>query len=89
MMSVRRWRARHLFVAWGVYWVGLLAVVATRPLLEYWRISRSPSGHGTVKYSFEGGMLELALWIAGPPLALFLLWLATRERRPVDERVSG
>jgi hypothetical protein len=88
MISIRRWRARHLFVAWGLYWVGLLAVVSSRPLLEYWRIARS-DGHGTVGYSYEGGMLELALWLAGPPLVLFAIWLATRERRPAEERVNG
>ena len=89
MISIRRWQARHLFIAWGVYWAGLLAVVAARPLIEYWRITRLPGGHGTIKYTFDGGMLAPSLWIAGPPLALFLIWLATRERQRTGERVGS
>jgi hypothetical protein len=71
-----------------VYWVGLLATVAWRPLLGYWRIARSAEGHGTVGYTYSGGMLPLALWIAGPPLLLFLLWLATRSRVEHAETVN-
>ena len=82
MIPLRQWRAHHLFRSWLVYWAGLLAVSAWRPLLEYWRITRSPSGHGSVSYSFQGTALSLALWIAAPPLLLFLVWLATRTREP-------
>jgi hypothetical protein len=82
VISFRHWQPRHLFRSWIAYWLALLAVVAGRPLLEYWRISRSASKHGTVGFSYSGGLLPLALWIAGPPLVLFLLWLATRSRVP-------
>ena len=82
MIPFRQWRARHLFRSWVAYWVALLGVVAWRPLLEYWRISHSATGHGSVGYSFSGSMLSMALWIAGPPLVLFVLWLATRTREP-------
>jgi hypothetical protein len=84
----RQWRARHLFGGWVAYWIALLAVTAWRPLLEYWRISRSPTGHGSVAYTYSGGMLALALWIAGPPLLLFVVWVATRDRVPEPERVE-
>jgi len=86
MIPFRQWQPRHLFRSWFAYWLVLLAAVAWRPLLEYWRISRSPTGHGTVGVNYSGGMLPLALWIAGPPLVLFLLWLATRSRAPEPER---
>lgn len=95
MIPFRQWQARHLFRSWVAYWVALLGVVAWRPLVEYWRITRSASGHGTVGYTYSGGMLALALWIAGPPLLVFLVWLTTRDRsrarlpeRP-DERMPG
>ena len=90
MIPLRRWQARHLFWSWGLYWAGLLAAVAWRPLMEYWRITRSPSGHGSMRYTYSGGGLSLVLWIAGPPLLLFALWLATRSRQPegVGERMS-
>lgn len=82
MLSIRRWRASHLFRVWIAYWILLFGYIAWRPLLEYWRITRSPSGHGSVGYSYSGSMLRAALWIAGPPLALFVLWLVTRTREP-------
>lgn len=90
MISIRRWHARHLFLSWTAYWLALLAFVAWRPLVEYWRITRSPSGHGSVGLTYSGGALPAALWIAGPPLLIFLVWLATRsrdvEREPVRQR---
>jgi hypothetical protein len=86
VLPFRQWRASHLFRSWLVYWAVLLLVVAWRPLMEYWRIRMSPSGHGSVGYSYSGGLIVPALWIAGPPLILFGLWLATRRRMP-DERV--
>jgi hypothetical protein len=92
VLPLRQWRAAHLFRAWLVYWVGLLAVAAWRPLVEYWRITRSPTGHGSVGYTYSGGMLPLALWIAGPPLVVFAIWLATRSRTPekhMGERMEG
>ena len=82
MIPFRQWQARHLFRSWVVYWAALLAVIAWRPLLEYWRISRSATKHGTVSVGYSGGMLPMALWIAGPPLVMFLIWLATRSRAP-------
>ena len=88
MLPLRQWRASHLFRAWMAYWVALLAVVAWRPLTEYWRISRS-NGHGTVGYSYSGGLLPLALWIAGPPLVMFVVWVATRERHGERFTVNG
>src|SRR5258708_6991975 len=86
VIPFRQWQPRHLFRSWIAYWLVLLAAVAWRPFLEYWRISRSPTGHGTVGANYSGGMLPLALWIAGPPLVLFLLWLATRSHAPEPER---
>jgi len=65
----------------------LLAFVAWRPLVEYWRITRSPGGHGTVGLTYSGGALQAALWIAGPPLLIFIAWLATRSRNVERERV--
>jgi len=70
---------RHLVASWVVYWAGLLAVVAGRPLWRYWQLQLG-SEHGTVGFSYTGSATRLALWIAGPPLLLFLLWLVARSR---------
>jgi hypothetical protein len=37
---------------------------------------------GRVVSGHSGSLLALALWIAGPPLILWLVWLAQRPARP-------
>jgi hypothetical protein len=87
VISIRRWHARQLIQSWIAYWFALLAFFAWRPILEYWRITRSASGHGSVNLTFSGDPLHGALWIAGPPLVIFLVWLATRTRTGEREQV--
>jgi hypothetical protein len=88
VIPLRRWQPRHLFGSWVAYWIALLAVVFWRPLYQLWRASRGPATHATVGFTYSGSALALALWIAGPPLLLFLLWVATRprDRAPFPER---
>jgi hypothetical protein len=83
-MWIRDWTSRHLVISWLVYWAGLVAVVAGRPLLEYLRL-QTTDGHGEVGFSYSGSLFTLALWIAGPPLLLFLAWLTMRPRVPTDQ----
>jgi hypothetical protein len=100
---LRRWRARHLLVAWIVYWVALLVVSLNSALGAATRALAAPDGHGSIGATVENGnfllkvttegqtwtgtasLTTMALWFAGPPLVLFLVWLATR-RAPVAER---
>jgi hypothetical protein len=100
---LRRWRARHLLIAWIVYWVVLLVVSLRSALGMTVRALTGPAGHGSIGASVENGnfilkvvaagetwtgttsLTAMALWFAGPPLVLFLVWLATR-RAPVAER---
>jgi hypothetical protein len=84
LMWIRDWTSRHLVISWLVYWAGLVAVVAGRPLLEYLRL-QTTDGHGEVGFSYSGSLFTLALWIAGPPLLLFLAWLTMRPRVPTDQ----
>lgn len=78
-MWIREWSARHLVASWLAYWAGLLAVVGWRPLTEYWRLQRADA-HGEVSLAYSGSLLTLSLWVAGPPLLLFLVWLGARAR---------
>jgi len=100
---LRRWRAKHLLLAWIVYWVVLLVVSLRQALGVVMRGLTAPGSHGSVGASFENGnfilkvttdaqtwtgttsFATIALWFAGPPLVLFLLWLVTR-RAPMAER---
>jgi len=93
-LSLRRWRPRHLLLAWGAYWLALLAVALGRPALEAWRMSRRPDAHGTISagvddavahlsiavdgapaWSGSASILSITLWLVGPPLVLWVLWL--------------
>jgi hypothetical protein len=99
-LSLRRWRPRHLFLAWSGYWLALLLLALGRPMLAAWRLTRSPPGDGRISaelgsagahlsivergvavWSGSASLLTLALWIVGPPLLLWLAWLA-QQRRP-------
>ena len=100
-LSFRRWRARHLLLAWIAYWLVLLAVKLGPALAAAVRAVSSPDGHGKIDVSSDGGMLtahitgdavawsgaasltSIMLWIAVPPLLLWLAWLVSR-RAPAD-----
>ena len=99
--SLSRWRARHLLVAWTVYWVGLIVIGLHTAIGAANRALSAPKGLGSISASVADGnfvlkmtseaevwvgtmsLTTMALWFAGPPLLLFLLWLVTR-RSPVD-----
>lgn len=105
MGFLRRWQAKHLLLAWVLYWV-VLALVALRPaLVAVARAMNAPDGHGSISadvtngiaklnVAFEGqswtgsaSLTSLALWIAGPPLMLWIGWFLTR-RAPDRARES-
>ncbi|HKG92409.1 MAG TPA: hypothetical protein VKA84_10975 [Gemmatimonadaceae bacterium] len=107
-LSFRRWGARHLLLAWLVYWAALIVVGLGRALLAIRRATSLPDGHGTVSanfgdgnlmltviengvttYSGSVGVLAAALWIAGPPLVLWLAWLVTRPRRDAEAATTA
>ncbi|HEX6059965.1 MAG TPA: hypothetical protein VFZ11_13225 [Gemmatimonadaceae bacterium] len=76
---LRRWSHRELLGSWVAYWIGLIAVVAAPAFLEWWRLQRT-GAHGSVSVTVDAGAVEMALWIAGPPLLVFVLWLLARPR---------
>lgn len=103
MSFLRRWQARHLLVAWTVYWVLLIGISLRSALAAAMRALNAPQGLGSISASVENGnfilkttaagqtwtgstsLITMALWFAGPPLLLFLVWLVTR-RAPQVER---
>ena len=103
MSFIRRWQARHLLIAWIVYWVLLIGISMRSAIAAAMRALNAPHGLGSISASVDNGnfvlkasvgadtwsrtmsITAMALWFAGPPLVLFLVWLATR-RAPVVER---
>ena len=97
MGLLRRWQAKHLLLAWGVYWVLLVVVSLRSALAAAAGALRAPKGLGSISASVDNGMAKLhvmangqtwtgstslttmALWLAGPPLILWLVWFATRR----------
>ncbi len=77
---LQRWHPRHLLASWAAYWVALLAIVLGPSIARWWELQRE-ARHGRVTFRYEANGLETALWIAGPPLLLWVLWLAARPRR--------
>jgi len=80
-----RWSARQLVAAWLVYWIGLLLYAAWPQLHKIWVLSTTKQS-GSISLTYSGGALEAALWIAGPPLLLALVWIATRPPRASKAR---
>ena len=78
-MWLKRWTAGQLIRSWIVYWGLLLLVVAWRPLWRYIQL-QGADRHGEVSLSYSGGFLPIVLWIAGPPLLLFVVWFLARSR---------
>jgi hypothetical protein len=102
MFSLSRWRASHLLGAWLAYWVVLFAVTLSPAIAAALRVVNTPSSHGKIDVSSDGGslvaritgpgvswsgstsLIAAALWIAGPPLLLWLAWLVTRRARATE-----
>ena len=96
-LTLRRWRARHLLVAWSAYWAGLAAVALGPALRAIARVS-GPGEHGNVAAVFGDGVVQLTVTNPGAPawtgavgvgaLAFWvavpplLLWLVWLLRRP-------
>ena len=97
--SLRHWRPRHLLLAWGGYWLALLAFALGPAALAVSRMTRGPRGsssvsanfddvirltvvdHGATVWAGSASPLTVVLWLTGPPLALWLLWLLARPAR--------
>jgi hypothetical protein len=64
-LSFRRWRPRHLILAWSAYWVGLVLVRLGPAIVAGWRMSQRTGGHGSVNASMTDGILSANIVEAG------------------------
>ena len=65
--SLRRWRPRHLFLAWVVYWIGLAVVGLWPALAAGWRLSQN-SSHGSVNAGVTDGVFNANIIQSGQTL---------------------
>ena len=63
--SFRRWRPRHLLLAWSAYWVGLVIVKLWPAIVAGWRMSQQPGSHGSANASMTDGILSANIVEAG------------------------
>jgi hypothetical protein len=61
---LRRWRPRHLLLAWMTYWVGLILFTLWPAVTAAWRMSDSNS-HGSITASVTDGILRATITETG------------------------
>jgi hypothetical protein len=81
-LTLGRWRARHLLLAWSAYWAGLAAVTLTPALRALDRLS-GPGEHGTAGATFSDGVLTLTVaspeapgWTGAATVGELAFWVA-------------
>ena len=94
---LRRWRWRHLFASWIVYWAVLAIAALWRPVSIARRLADLPDAEASISASVTNtvlsitmtaqgtsvwtttiSLLTIVLWLAGPPLLLWILWATSR-----------
>lgn len=82
MSFLRRWQARHLLVAWIVYWVLLVGVSMRSVIAAAMRALNAPHGLGSLSASVDGGnfVVKAAVgsdtWSRSMSLTTMMLWFA-------------
>jgi hypothetical protein len=66
-VSPRRWRPRHLFLAWLGYWTGLVLITLGPAIAAILRMSRDPNSHGSVSAQFANGVISMTVSQAATP----------------------
>jgi hypothetical protein len=83
VLSIGRWKPRHLLLAWIAYWVALVAVTLGPALIAIWRVSQGPENTGTVSASVTNAVATLTvtergatIWAGTAHLLAVALWVA-------------
>lgn len=102
--SLRRWRPRHLLLAWIAYWVGL-AAVTLGPIIPVIARATSANSKGNISASFGDQGLSLTIltdgvtaWSGTASFASIALWIVGpplllwlvwfARRKPRDEQLT-
>ena len=82
MGLLRRWRAKHLLLAWVVYWVLLLIVGLSPALSLVVRALSAPKGLGSISANVGNGVASLTVsstaqtWTGSVSLTALAFWIA-------------
>jgi hypothetical protein len=79
---MRRWRPRHLLVAWSTYWALLAVYAFGPPTRAFLRASAQPGAKLTVAATVDDDILRLTVtnaaatvWTGGVPFFTAVLWV--------------
>ena len=78
----RRWQAKHLLVAWIVYWVLLIGISMRSAIAAAMRALNAPHGLGSISASVDGGNFVFKAsvgsdtWSHSMSLTAMTLWFA-------------
>jgi hypothetical protein len=81
-LSLRRWRPRHLLLAWVAYWLVLIATVARPPLVAALAALSAPEGHGSMSAGMANAVLTFSVktdalaWTGSASLTSIAFWVA-------------
>jgi hypothetical protein len=82
-LSLRRWRPRHLLLAWLAYWILALFIALRSALASIWRVTSDPDAHGSISAGITDGVFTLSvtdatgvLWQGGASVTSIVLWAA-------------
>jgi hypothetical protein len=83
MNFLARWRPYHLLLAWGTYWIVLLAFAVGPAIPAILRATRSEDNHGEISASFSNTVLNFVVremgqitWTGSVHLLAAALWVA-------------
>jgi hypothetical protein len=81
--SLRRWRPRHLLLAWVTYWVLALLFALRSAIASIWRVTTDPEAHGSISAGVSDGILTLTVtegarvaWEGSASVMSIVLWAA-------------
>jgi hypothetical protein len=60
---IRRLRPRHLFAAWGTWWL-ILLLQLTPAFIAIWKALNAGTGKGEFGISFDNGVIKLGVSVA-------------------------
>ena len=81
--SLRRWRPRHLLLAWIAYWILGLLIAFRSGRAAIWHVTSDPDAHGSIAAGVNDGVFSMTvtdatgvIWHGSASLMSILLWFA-------------